>query len=61
MKADMEEGSKYQYLEDKVVVDGNLITSRGPGTAIDFALVLVDKLVGHEKASDVAKSMLLTY
>lgn len=52
---------KYKYKEDKVVVDGNVITSRGPGTAFDFALVIVDKLVGKEKASEVAKAMLLSY
>ncbi|ERL93059.1 hypothetical protein D910_10361 [Dendroctonus ponderosae] len=52
MRAQMEEGGKYKYKEDKVIVDGNVITSRGPGTAFDFALVIVDKLVGKEKASE---------
>lgn len=52
---------KYSYKQDNVVVDGNLITSRGPGTAFDFALTLVDKLIGKEKASEVAKAMLLAY
>ncbi|XP_066257609.1 protein dj-1beta isoform X2 [Euwallacea similis] len=60
MKAQMEGGS-YNYKEDKVVVDGNLITSRGPGTAFDFALTIVDKIVGQEKAIEVAKGMLLCY
>ena len=32
------------YVEDLVVVDGNIITSRGPATAIPFAYTLVDKL-----------------
>ncbi len=32
-----------------VVEDGKLITSRGPGTAMDFALTLVERLVGNEK------------
>src|SRR3989338_6043406 len=36
---------------DKVVVDGNVITSQGPGTAIDFALKLVEKLVSRDKAN----------
>ena len=31
------------------VEDGNLITSRGPGTAMDFALILAERLVGKEK------------
>jgi len=32
-----------------VVEDGMLITSRGPGTAMDFALTLVERLAGKEK------------
>jgi 4-methyl-5(b-hydroxyethyl)-thiazole monophosphate biosynthesis len=38
------------YVEEPVVVDGNIITSRGPGTAFDFSLKLVEKLVGPEVA-----------
>jgi protein deglycase len=33
-------------LEDPVVTDGRIITSRGPGTAMDFALVLIERLAG---------------
>lgn len=36
-----------------VVEDGKLITSRGPGTAMDFALVLVERLMGHAKRAEV--------
>lgn len=43
------------------MVDCNLITSRGPGTAFDFGLTIVDKIVGKEKALEVAKAMLLCY
>lgn len=35
-----------QYLEDKVVIDGNIVTSRGPATAYAFAYKLVDLLQG---------------
>ena len=41
-------------LDDRVVVDGNLITSRGAGTALDFALALVAFLVGEVNADRVA-------
>ena len=36
-----------------VVEDGNLITSRGPGTAMDFALTLVERLLGKAKRLEV--------
>lgn len=36
-----------------VVEDGKLITSRGPGTAMDFALLLLERLMGAEKRQEV--------
>ena len=36
-----------------IVEDGKLITSRGPGTAMDFALTLVERLVGKTKHDEV--------
>ncbi len=40
-------------LEAPVVTDGNVITSRGPGTAMDFALELVQTLAGRERRDQV--------
>lgn len=40
-------------LERPVVVDGNLVTSRGPGTAMDFALDLLELLEGRTTRRDV--------
>jgi len=37
----------------RVLVDGNLITSRGPGTAMEFAVAVVEKLMGSEAAREV--------
>jgi DJ-1 family protein len=42
------------YSEESVVVDGNIITSRGAGTAIDFALKIIENLVSEKKAKEVA-------
>lgn len=44
--------------ESRVVVDGNLVTSRGPGTSMEFALVIVEKFFGRNKAIELAKTML---
>lgn len=44
--------------EKEVVVDGNVITSRGMGTAIPFALSLVSQLVSEEKAQELAQSII---
>lgn len=40
-----------------VVEDGKLITSRGPGTAMDFALTLVERLAGKAKRDEVEASL----
>lgn len=40
-----------------VTVDGNIITSRGVGTAIEFALELIEKLVGSDMAKKIASDI----
>jgi 4-methyl-5(b-hydroxyethyl)-thiazole monophosphate biosynthesis len=40
-----------------VIRDGRVITSRGPGTAMDFALELIEVLVGKEKREEVEKGL----
>ncbi|XP_032232371.1 Parkinson disease protein 7 homolog isoform X1 [Nematostella vectensis] len=50
----------YTYSEDRVVRDGNLITSRGPGTAFEFGIELVRAIRGDDGAADgLASQMLL--
>ncbi len=44
-------------LTDKVVKDGNLITSRGMGTAIDFGLAIVEYFTDEATANDLAKKI----
>lgn len=42
---------------DAVITDGKVITSRGPGTAMDFALTLIESLEGKEKRDEVEKGL----
>lgn len=44
---------------EKVVVDGNIVTGRGPGLTLDFALQLLEILTNKEKRDKVAKGLLL--
>ncbi len=50
------------YRDDKmVVVDGNVMTSRGPGTALCFGLEIVKRLVGEDNYRAVREGMLLDF
>ena len=40
-----------------VVVDGKTITARGPGTAMDFALQLIESLEGRARRDQVEKAL----
>ena len=42
---------------DAVVIDGNILTGRGPGVAIDFALAVVEQLVDRETRDRVETSL----
>jgi protein deglycase len=46
-------------VSQRVVVDGGITTSRGPGTAFEFALALVKQLYGEDKAAAVAGPMVM--
>ena len=46
------------FSNERVVVDGNIITSRGPGSALEFALELVEQLAGKEKAKALTEGLL---
>ena len=48
-----------RHTTDAVVVDGELVTSRGPGTAIEFGLMLGRLVVGDDEAEAAASGMLL--
>jgi protein deglycase len=46
------------YVEDRVVVDGKVVTSRGPGTALEFALTLVRLLKDERTANELKQTLL---
>ncbi len=48
-----------QHSAERVVVDGNLITSRAAGTAGEFAVAILGALAGKSQAEAVAESVLL--
>lgn len=48
------------YLTEPVVCDGKIITSRGPGTAMLFALKIIEVLVSAETAEQIRKGILLS-
>ncbi|KAK7183733.1 hypothetical protein DPSP01_004367 [Paraphaeosphaeria sporulosa] len=59
VRAEVETKGGWEYSEERVVIDRNLITSRGPGTALLFALTIVEALAGREKRDKVALPMIV--
>ena len=48
-----------QPAQGRVVKDENIITSQGPGTAMDFALAIVEEFCGAQVAEDLRKDLIL--
>jgi 4-methyl-5(b-hydroxyethyl)-thiazole monophosphate biosynthesis len=51
--------TKAQYSADRVVQDGHIFTSRGAGTAIEFALRLVEELCGAKETERIAHAVIV--
>lgn len=49
------------YIEDIVVVDKNIITSRGPATSIIFALTIMKELGYTKEADDIKEGMMVNF
>jgi protein deglycase len=47
------------YMEDSVVQDNNIITSRGPATALEFAYKIAENIENHENVIKTKISMLV--
>ena len=48
-----------EYVKEGVVTDGQIITGRGPGWAVDFGLAILAKLKGQETADKVKTGLML--
>ena len=51
-------GGALLQADQKVVQDGNVITGKGPGVSLDFALAIAATLVGEERANQIGKAMM---
>lgn len=49
----------YSYTESRVEKDGQILTSRGPGTSFEFALAIVEALNGKAVADQVKAPLVL--
>ncbi len=47
--------------DEPVVVDGNVVTSRGLGTAMEFGFALVEMLVSKEKSEEIRSQIIFMY
>jgi len=53
----LDDMSGLELTREPVVTDGKIVTSRGPGTAMDFALELIRLLLGDEARAKVESSL----
>ena len=53
-----EEFADSRYVEDRVIQDGNLITSRGPATALEFAFRIAANMTDKNRVDMVRSAML---
>ena len=49
------------FVDEMVVADGNVVTSRGLGTSMEFGFKLLELLVSKEKAEEVRESIVFKY
>lgn len=51
------ESTDFSISGNRIEIDGNVVTSRGPGTAMDFALTLIELLGDSELRDKIADQM----
>jgi protein deglycase len=47
-----------EYSENRVEVDGNIVTSQSPGTAMEFAMKMIEILFGTDRVAVVNKGVI---
>ena len=48
---------RVEFCEDNVVIDGNIITSRGMGTSLEYSLAIVEMLIDKKTADKISRSV----
>lgn len=49
------------FVDEMAVVDGNVVTSRGLGTSMEFGFALLNLLISEEKSEEIRKSIVFQY
>jgi 4-methyl-5(b-hydroxyethyl)-thiazole monophosphate biosynthesis len=50
-----------KHIDERVVVDGKLVTSQGPGTAVEFGVKLVEILAGEKRARELKDELVVNF
>ena len=50
-----------EFVDEMAVVDGNVVTSRGLGTSMEFGFALLQQLVSREKAEEIRQQIVFKY
>lgn len=50
-----------EFTDEKAVIDGNVVTSRGLGTSMEFGFSVLELLVSKEKAEEIRKQIVFMY
>ncbi|XP_067946174.1 glutathione-independent glyoxalase DJR-1.1-like isoform X2 [Watersipora subatra] len=55
------EDAGYKYSQERVSIDGHVITSRGPGTATEFAFACASAVIGKDFIKEHGSAMLINF
>ena len=55
------ESTGAEIVYERVVVDGKIVTSQGPGTAVEFGVKLAEILVGEKRARELKSALIVNF